>query len=171
MFDNSISDFFRGKSRLEFDKDGEPSSQDVRIAVVVLMISLARQDGDFCPSEGKGVARALSRHFGLNETEAIELTELVSPLSKNFDNIEEFVSIVNEKFNEEQKQLVLAMIWSLALADGVADRLETNFATVLRNRLNLTIDQAVTARQLAEEQDQDIALALTAATKSADLHH
>jgi len=77
--------------------------------------------------------------------------------------------VVNEKFNEEQKQIVLAMIWSLALADGVADRLETNFATVLRNRLNLTIDQAVTARQLAEEQDCDISLALTAATKPTEL--
>ena len=165
MFDQSISEFFRGEGKLEFDKDGSPSTQDVRVAVVVLMISLARQDGDFSSSEGKGVARAMSRHFSLTEEEAVNLIEIVSPLSKNFDNIEQFVSVINEKFNDEQKQLVLAMIWSLALADGVADRLETNFATVLRNRLNLTIDQAVTARQFAEEQDTDIALALRAATK------
>jgi len=42
MFDKSINEFFLGKSKLEFDKDGDPTSQDVRVAVVVLMVQAFR---------------------------------------------------------------------------------------------------------------------------------
>lgn len=154
MFSSDIRRFFSGEVSLDVDKSGSPTKQDLRIAVVVLMVALAREDNDFAPEEAVVIAQEVSKLFRLGKEESFNLVDLVTPLSKDFEKIDEFITAINENFDDDQKQLVLAMIWRVTEADGVADKMETRFAAELRTRLNLSMEQAVRARRISEEEDE-----------------
>ena len=58
---------------------------------------------------------------------------------------------INEKFNERQKQRVLAMLWKVVKADGKVDRFEERFATQVKFRFQLSEELAEEARAMAKE--------------------
>jgi uncharacterized tellurite resistance protein B-like protein len=61
------------------------------------------------------------------------------------------IEAINKNFSSAQREHVLMIVWKIALADGIADQLETGLATTLRQNLDLTMEQAIRARQLAEK--------------------
>ncbi len=156
MYNDNIADFFREKSPLELDDTNPVNERDLQLAVIVMMISLGRQDTDFCPGQGSDLAKVFGKVFSLPADNTNDLVQLVSGLSKNFDKMEDFFESVAEKFSEDQRLMVISMIWTVATQIGVADRMETTFATVLKNRLNLSSEQSIKARQISASRIEDI---------------
>lgn len=150
VFNENIVSFFQGLEQLEFEKELEPDVLDIAITTTVLMISLARQDKHFCSSQGSTLAREVSSRLSLDPENRKLLISRVSDLSRNFDKIENFVEAINSCFNELQRLLIVALIWKIATETGVADRMETSFSAVLKNRLNLSGEQSVKARLISE---------------------
>jgi uncharacterized tellurite resistance protein B-like protein len=150
MENSNYGKFLSSAITLDVDNCGVPTRQDLGIAVVALMITLAKQDNDFEEVEIDVIAEQIQEMFRLDSADSHSMVKLVEPLTNSPGKLIEFIDVVNQNFTAAQKQLVLAMIWRVALANGHSDSHETQFATALRERLGLSLEEAVRARQMAE---------------------
>lgn len=157
-----LKDFFGGDSdsgaggkkaavRLEYDKTGNPTDNDLHVATAVLLIEMAGQDQDIAREEAEAVCTLMQQQFGISEARIPELVEIAISSRKSKGKINEFVSVVNDRFSEEQRTVVLGMIWKIVLADGKIEQYERNFANQMQQRLKLGDEAAKEARKLAEE--------------------
>ncbi|MDC0358629.1 TerB family tellurite resistance protein [Oligoflexia bacterium] len=151
MFER-IGDFFRGQTSLKIDKNGSPTDKDLHIAAIVVLIEMACSDNEFLPEELDTIVEIMSHRFELPQNEVGELMEISKFLRKDGEKINEFISIVNECFDDNQRQMLLSMAWQVVTSDNHAHEDEVAFAAKLRKRLNLSLEQAVRAQQMATEQ-------------------
>ena len=147
-----IVDFFHGKTTLEIDKDGKPSESTLKVATAVLLLEMAGIDDDYAPEEVLACKSVLAKQFNLkDDDEALKILEQADSLRGEKEKIAEFVAALNTHFNVKQRQLILAMVWRVVMADEVVDKYEMRFASQVRNRLQLSKEQAEEAKRLAAE--------------------
>ena len=149
----TIKNFFKSSSgpvSLFVDKNGEPTSEDINIAVAVLLVEIAASDKDIAPEEGSAVIDVLIKELGIPESEHQNLIETAVAASEHGKKIGEFAKIVLGSFSPEQCQRVLYMLWRVILADGKVDKYEERMAIQMKCRFQLTDEQAAVARRMAE---------------------
>lgn len=148
----NAKDFFEGNSTLQVDKNGKPSQRDVRVATVALLLVLAHADKEFDANESREIVGAMCRHFNIMEDQEVgELMEIADYVRKDPKKLDTFTQVVKDNFNQEQKILLLGMVWRVIKADGLVSKLEAVFARELRGKLGLTLEQAVLAQRQAEQ--------------------
>jgi len=152
MFRN-VHEFFSTSVGLEVQRSGLPTGQELQVAVVALLIEMAGSDQEFAPQELDRIVRLMLDEFGLKPDQTAQMVEMVQFMRRDGTKIERFIAAVNEHFSVQQRQVVLAMIWKLVEADGKIEDFEVRLAAGLRQRLNLSLEQATLARQLAENTD------------------
>ena len=149
MFKN-LREFLSSDKRLATDKTGALVSRELQIAAVAVMLDVAQSDADFEPEEVRAVVAAINREFGLDDQEAAELVELSQFLAKQPEKRKQFLAEVNKHFSVEQREVLLAAAWRILAADRDVEKEELDFVTALRQELDLTPEQAIRARMLAE---------------------
>ena len=158
MFDN-YKEFFAGLAPLREDQPGAPTARDLLVSVVVLLAATAHADTDFETAEMNSIVGQMFSEFGLKDYESGEILELAEYLVKDGSKIDQYLQNVVAKFDADQRQIVLAMVWRVILADGLAERFETELAVELRTKLMLSLEQGVRARKLAELNQVNLELA------------
>lgn len=149
MFEHA-KEFFRGNASLKVEKSGEFSPRDLQVATAVILIDMACKDASLNQTELETIVQTMEAQFGLTPAQAADLLEIAVAASERRERFGEMIELINSHFDENQRQLVLACVWKVVLADGHADRFETEFATELRTRLNLPLERALMARKMAE---------------------
>ena len=144
-----IKEFFEGSASLEVDKSGQATDKDLQIATAVLLLGSAGADDDYAPEEIKACFRSLEQHFKIDDSETLAIFEMAEKLRNESDQIETFVKSINENFSDKQKQLILAMIWKIIIADEVIENYEQKYASKVRQLLQLSREQAEQAKELA----------------------
>lgn len=146
-----IKEFFKGDvNTLDVDKDGRPSDHELLIATAVLLVEMASTDQAIERAEAEAVCKTLSKEFNVAEDDIPELVQIAVAARKEQGKIDDFVAAINTNFQESQKQRILAMIWKVVMADGKVDKFEQRFAAQMRNRLQLSKEQATQAKQMVE---------------------
>lgn len=155
MFLNS-KDFFSGHESLRVDQDGSPTEQDLQIAVVALLIAISKADSHLATSEIEEIFDVVTKQFHLVGEKSATLLEVASyMMNEDSDRLYEFIAAVRENFDLNQRMRVLGLIWKIILADGKLDPEENHFAVAIRKDLDLSLEQAVRAQQLAQEGEYD----------------
>ena len=159
MFKN-LKEFFLEGVSLEVDRNGEPSSEEMKIAAVVLLDAMAYVDGALHPQELAEVVDSVMCAFKAGESEVGELLEIVEAIHSSSQSddtkqaqLESFVKVINQAFDAKQRILVLAMLLNIGLGDGLDDQRERDFVEGIRVKLNLTKAEAHQAQLLAESGD------------------
>lgn len=148
---NRLKEFFSNKEfSLQVDTSGAPTQDDVLVAVSVLLLEMAGKDSDYAPEEVDEIMALIQSEFHLKRDQAVNILELADAARSKTDKIDEFVEAVNIHFSTEQKQMVMAMIWKVVIADGQIDKYEKRFTTQLKNRLMLSDAVAEKAQLMAE---------------------
>lgn len=149
-----LKDFFRGQASLEnalqVDQTGEATTTDLQVATAVILVEMASIDEEISLHEGKAIVSTMCRHFGIEEEEVPEIISTAIASRKDQDRLTEFFECINEKFSEEQRVLVLAMVWKVVIADGNVEKAEKRFARRIQPRLKLDDSQAKEARRMAQ---------------------
>ncbi|HQH25796.1 MAG TPA: TerB family tellurite resistance protein [Oligoflexia bacterium] len=148
MLEN-IKDFLKGETSLKVNKGGEPTSKDLAIATGMLLLEMAGADLDYAPEEVRTIFAALEKHLNVSDTETLEILEQADKLRQQEGKFDEFLGVINANFDEKQKQLILAMVWKVIIADELIDKYEQRFASELRQRLQLSREAADAAKQMA----------------------
>ncbi|MCB0337029.1 MAG: TerB family tellurite resistance protein [Bdellovibrionales bacterium] len=149
MIFKNVLEFFRGMAPLSVDRDGVPTSHDLQVAAVALLIEMACVDDDFSAPEVESIAEILKVEFELNSVEVQDLIEIATYASGNPERVKDFIVSINDSFNSSQRQRILGLVWKVILSDGVVLQEETRLAMELRMKLNLTVEEAVRAQQIA----------------------
>jgi len=149
-----LKDFFRGEASLEnalqVDQTGEATTTDLQIATAVLLVEMASIDEEISLDECKAVVSTMCAHFGIEEEEVPEIISTAIASRKDQGRLAEFFECINEKFSEEQRVLVLAMVWKVVIADGKVEKTEKRFARLIQPRLKLDDSQAEEALRMAQ---------------------
>lgn len=149
-----IKEFFSGEeSAVHVDKGGKATPFDLHVAVVVLLVEMAGSDHEIDPNEAEAICSSVSEQFQMEEDEVPELVQIAISSRNEEGKIDNFVGLINEAFNDSQKQKLLAMVWKVVLADGVVDKFEERFAKQIEKRFRLSEDQGKRAKQMAENQE------------------
>ncbi len=152
-----IKDFFSGSSDLSVtltqDKAGENTTRDLHIATAVLLVEIAGSDNDIAIQESNTLCAMMQQQFDISAEELPELLQIAVAARKEKGKIDDFVACLNQNFSDEQRLMVLAMIWKVILADGKIDKAEERFGLQLRNRLRLKEEHEVKALQLVKNKE------------------
>lgn len=148
-----IKDFFEGDESiddsLKVDNTGNPTDRDLHIATAVLLVEMASADKAIERSEAQALCTTIAHEFELDDGEIPELVQIAIAARKEQGRIDQFVNVINERFNDAQRQKVLTMIWKVVMADRKIDKFEERFAEQMRNRFKLSPEAAAEARQAA----------------------
>ncbi len=117
----------------------------------VLMLEMAGADEDYDPEEVKTCFRTLEKSFAISDTKALEILEEAETIRADREKVSEMFEFLNSNLNEDQKALILSLVWKIVVADQKIDKHEMRLANQIRVRLQLSEEVAEEARKLAFE--------------------
>jgi len=108
--------------------DGSVADKDcddtVRLALAALLVEMARADFDQTDSEDYEIARLLTTHFRLSESEAGVLLARAEVALDDAVCLHDFTRALHKELDLKEKQKVITMLWQVALTDDKLDRYE-----------------------------------------------
>ena len=131
MFDN-LKTFFDKKTDLT-----EISFDSEKIAVVALLISTAKYDGNFDESERIEIHNLIKNYFSLSSENTDDLFKAAQKIENEANDLQQFTRSLNKLLNEEEKLKIIEMIWKIVMADGIIDNYEENLVRRLSGLLYL----------------------------------
>ena len=131
MFDN-LKTFFDKKTDLT-----EISFDSEKIAVVALLISPAKYDGNFDESEKLEIHNLIKNYFSLSSESTDDLFKAAEKIENEANDLQQFTRSLNKLLNEEEKLKIVELIWKIVMADGIIDNYEENLVRRLSGLLYL----------------------------------
>lgn len=122
----------------------------LQVATAVLLIEVARADGEMDEAEERVVEQALRTRFALTDDELNDLLELAHHRSEHTHDLYSFTARLNTALDEAERIHVFEMLWTAAYADGHADAHETHLLRRLADLLHLRHADAIGAKLRAE---------------------
>ena len=131
MFDK-LKTFFDKKTEIsEFSFDSD------KIAIVALLISTAKYDGNFDDSEKIEIQKLIESYFSLSSQNTDDLFKAAEKIESEANDLHQFTRSLNEVLNEEEKLKIMELIWKIVMADGIIDNYEENLVRRLSGLLYL----------------------------------
>ena len=131
MFDK-LKTFFDKKTEIsEFSFDSD------KIAIVALLISTAKYDGNFDDSEKIEIQKLIESYFSLSSQNTDDLFKAAEKIESEANDLQQFTRSLNEVLNEEEKLTIMEFIWKIVMADGIIDNYEENLVRRLSGLLYL----------------------------------
>ena len=131
MFDN-LKTFFDKKTDLT-----EISFDSEKIAVVALLISTAKYDGNFDESERIEIHNLIKNYFSLSSESTDDLFNAAEKIENEANDLQQFTRSLNKLLNEDEKLKIIELIWKIVMADGIIDNYEENLVRLLSGLLYL----------------------------------
>ena len=131
MFDK-LTTFFDKKTEIT-----EFSFNSDKIAVVALLISTAKYDGNFDDSEKLEIQKLIESYFSLSSQNTDDLFKAAEKIESEANDLQQFTRSLNEVLNEEEKLTIMELIWKIVMADGIIDNYEENLVRRLSGLLYL----------------------------------
>jgi len=131
MFDK-LKTFFDKKTEIsEFNFDSD------KIAIVALLISTAKYDGNFDDSEKLKIQKLMESYFSLSSQNTDDLFKAAEEIENEANDLQQFTRSLNEVLDEEEKLKIMELIWKIVMADGIIDSYEENLVRRLSGLLYL----------------------------------
>jgi len=152
---DAIREFFKkiggakGPSDLKVNSRGEGIDESLMTAVVAILIEMSSVDQHVDKGESDQMMSLLDKHFGLPTELTIQYVERAIAERGQSKNIDEFVNRINESYNEVQRELLLALVWRIVLADDKVEDKERKLVVQMRYRFKLSEEAATRAQEKA----------------------
>ena len=134
---------------LDTDGVGQPTSHELQVATVSILLSAARASNHVGTEELMRMTSSLFHEFGTNDEENGDLLAVAELLMKKPEKSDALINAVNKNFTAQQREHILSLAWRVFIADNHVDSTESAFAVELRKKLNLSLEQALRAQHLA----------------------
>jgi len=119
------------------------------LAVLALLLEIARADHEFDPVERHRVKEAAASVLDLTEDEAQALLGVAEQRVEDSISLDEFTSVLNDTLTLADKRRCLVALWRVALADGRLDRFEEYALRKLGDLLHLSHADFIQAKLAA----------------------
>ena len=120
--------------------------RDVNVAICALFLEMGRIDETFSKQEMTAVVGILTEKYGLAREDVDALmAEADRELDESVD-LWQFARVINEHFNNDQKEKLLERLWRIVYVDGKMDEHEHYLMNKLSNLLRLSHAQLIDAK-------------------------
>jgi uncharacterized tellurite resistance protein B-like protein len=121
-----LKTLFLGGDDAPKDGGGKRSTDELHVAAAALMAEAASLDGDFDERERTVIAAVLENRFDLDAAEAAELLDAGHEAAAGSNQLFAFTRTIKDRLSEEERIMVIEMLWEVAYADGHLHDFESN---------------------------------------------
>ncbi|MBX3445161.1 MAG: TerB family tellurite resistance protein [Parvibaculaceae bacterium] len=101
-------------------------AEDLRIAVVALLVRAATADADFGSEEKETIRRIVSECFDLAPEEVSALIEAAKTEEAETLDLHRWTQSVKRAYSEDERVQLIERMWEVVYSDGVLDDYEAN---------------------------------------------
>jgi len=146
-----LKKLFEDSLQLKPSEDEATLEQQLQTASAVLLLEVARADHDISVLEVLRVQSAIQKTFKLTDSATQTLMEEVDSKIDEVVEFHQFTSLINQKFELEQKCKLIEYMWQVALADGNLDAYEDHFIRKISDLLYIRHSELIAARERARK--------------------
>ena len=88
------------------------------------MITTALHDGEFDDVEKDEILNLLKNYYDLDDEKLVSLFNASFSLLENANDIQQFTSKINNFLTDDEKVMIIEMLWKIVIADGRIDDYE-----------------------------------------------
>lgn len=125
---------------------------DVRLALAVLMVRIARTDRLYSAEEVERIDRILMHNYGLDPFQASHLRLEAESIETDAPDTIRFTRSLKAATALEDRIALVRSLWSVALADQLRDPEEDQIMRLVTSLLGISDVDSALARQWAEQQ-------------------
>ena len=110
-----------------FDKKITEENEEfntLQIAISTLMIQTAVYDGVFDEQEKSKILELIKNYFNFNENQKIQLFAVAMKANDESNDMQQFTRTLNDTLSEEEKLIIIEMLWKIIISDGRIDDYE-----------------------------------------------
>ena len=144
-------DFLR---RLFSDEPAPLPREEVSLALAVLMVRVARSDGDYSAPEMGRIDRVLAQRFGLDPWAAGALRAQAESIEAEAPDSVRFTRVIKDGVAIEDRIALVGTLWQVVLADGGRDAMEDRMMRLIVSLLGVTDSESGLARQRVLRQSE-----------------
>ncbi len=126
------------------------TDEGARLALVALLVRIARSDHDYSEVEKDRIDRIIRNRFGQDLGGAIILREQAEAMEAEAPDTVRFTRAIKEAVAFEDRIGVVEALWQVVLADGHRDAGENALMRLSANLLGVSDVESAQARQRAE---------------------
>ena len=115
----SIKDWFEAHFLLS--ATGETDEVLLQRAAAVLLCEIMHADHDIESVEQEKILEAMQVFLGMSSEDSKVLYDEIEVLMKDALSIQQFTSLLNDRYDEEKKLTLLQWLWRVVYADGRMD--------------------------------------------------
>ncbi|MGB1033977.1 MAG: TerB family tellurite resistance protein, partial [Primorskyibacter sp.] len=127
---------------------------DARLALVALLVRVARADGHMDDAEATRIDRIARARFGLSPFEATALRRDAETLEAEAPDTVKFTNAIKEAVPYDDRLGVIEALWQVALADGARDDAEDQLLRLVARFLGINDRDSAFARQRVAKHTQ-----------------
>lgn len=147
---DTIQRFFQ--QTLSEPKGTDSAAPTLERATAALLCEVVRADYHTDEAELDALHQMLKRRFGLADAEVEALMEMARDEAENAVDHYQFVSLIKQHYDYDQRCELVRMMWSLAFADGESHHLEEHRIRSLAQLLHVSHSDFI--RTKLQEQDK-----------------
>lgn len=144
--ENILDLLLESHTTLEWERRGLRTRRDLQVCAAAFLLHAAASDGLLVVEEVHTVASRIAEKLSLPPDEAAEIVEVADTFRRSGRPLSDLTAALNNRFEHGQKILILGMMWTVILADGVVREAEAKFAQTLATQLHLSEDDVIKAR-------------------------
>ena len=134
-------------SRLIRPEPDPLEATDARLALIALLVRLARSDGYYAAPEIIRIEKIAAARYGLDQPQARALREQAERLEQEAPDTVRFTRAIKDAVPHEDRTAVIGALWQVALADGERDADEDALIRLAANLLGVNDRDSAIARQ------------------------
>lgn len=142
-----IADFLK---RLIQPEPETLQTADANLALVALLVRIARSDGQYDPEEKARIDTISTQRFGLSPFEATALRGEAEELEKIAPDTVRFTRAIKDAVVFDERVGVVEALWQVVLADGERDQAENALMRMVAPMLGVSDVESAQARQRAQ---------------------
>ncbi|MCZ0928789.1 TerB family tellurite resistance protein [Vreelandella janggokensis] len=146
---DTIQQFFQRTLAQPEQRDNQTIT--LELASAALLFEIARADYDTSDAELEALRRMLLQRYQLSEADVDELMALAQDEVEDAVDHYQFVSLIKDHYDYEQRCELVALMWQLAWADGSVDALEEHRIRRLADLLYVSHSDFIRTKLLTEE--------------------
>lgn len=139
-----FADFLR---RLTQPEPQSLPAPDARLALVALLVRVARSDGVYDAAEQERIGQIAERRYGLSQDAAQTLKSEAEALEAEAPDTVRFTRAIKDAVSYEDRLGVIEALWEVVLADGTRAKEEDALLRLTANLLGVSDVDSARARQ------------------------
>jgi uncharacterized tellurite resistance protein B-like protein len=99
---------------------------ELQISITGLLIRAASIDDDFAILEEKKIEELVKKYFNINDDDMLNVLQEAKIRESNAVDLYSFTKIIKENLNQEERKIIIEMMWEIVAVDKNFDPYENN---------------------------------------------